>query len=74
MASDKRLIDSNIMYSILHGSDPNVLTYTWFVHVEIVDNPYQKSYHVDTIIPGKVFFIQLRFGFKVEHQFEYHVF
>ena len=67
MASDKRLIDSNIMYSILRKRPKRADVY-WFVHVEIVDNPYQKSYHVDTIIPGKVFFIQLRFGFKVEHR------
>ncbi len=67
MANDRRLIDSNIMYSILRKQPKRADVY-WFVHVEIVDNPYQKSFHVDTIVPREVFFIQLRFGFKVEHR------
>ncbi len=67
MANDKRLIDSNIMYSILRKRPKRADVY-WFVHVDIVDNPYQKSYHVDTIVPKEVFFIHLRFGFKVEHR------
>ncbi len=67
LANDKRLIDSNIMYSILRKRPKRADVY-WFVHVEIVDNPYQKSFHVDTIVPKEVFFIQLRFGFKVEHR------
>lgn len=67
MANDKRLIDSNIMYSILRKRPKRADVY-WFVHVDIVDNPYQKSYHVDTIVPKEVFFIHLKFGFKVEHR------
>jgi len=67
MANDRRLIDSNIMYSIFRKRPKRADVY-WFVHVEIVDNPYQKSYHVDTIVPKEVFYIQLRFGFKVEHR------
>ncbi|MEP7196672.1 MAG: KUP/HAK/KT family potassium transporter [Saprospiraceae bacterium] len=67
LANDKRLIDSNIMYSIIRKRPKRADVY-WFVHVEIVDNPFQKSFHVDTIVPKEVFFIQLRFGFKVEHR------
>jgi KUP system potassium uptake protein len=40
----------------------------WFVHVEIIDDPFAKSYHVDTIVPNEVFFVRLKFGFKVEHR------
>ncbi|NOT37088.1 MAG: KUP/HAK/KT family potassium transporter [Saprospiraceae bacterium] len=67
MANDRRLIDSNIMYSILRKKPKRADVY-WFVHVDIVDNPYQKSFHVDTIVPKEVFFVHLRFGFKVEHR------
>lgn len=67
LANDKRLIDSNIMYSILRKRPKRADVY-WFVHVDIVDNPFQKSYHVDTIVPKEVFFIHLKFGFKVEHR------
>ena len=40
----------------------------WFVHVVISDAPYVKKYKVHTIVPGKVFYVRLKFGFKVEHK------
>ncbi|HEX5625916.1 MAG TPA: KUP/HAK/KT family potassium transporter [Saprospiraceae bacterium] len=67
MSENKQLIDSNIMYSILRKRPKRADVY-WFVHVQILDEPYTKSYHVDTIVPKEVFFVQLRFGFKVEHR------
>ncbi len=67
LAEDKRLIDSNIMYSILRKRPKRADVY-WFVHVEIGDEPYKKSYHVDTIVPKEIFFIHLKFGFKVPHR------
>ncbi|MBK7303548.1 MAG: KUP/HAK/KT family potassium transporter [Saprospiraceae bacterium] len=67
LADDKRLIDSNIMYSILRKRPKRADVY-WFVHVEIGDEPYRKSFHVDTIVPKEIFFIHLKFGFKVPHK------
>jgi len=67
MSENKQYIDSNIMYSILRKKPKRADVY-WFVHVQILDEPYTKSYHVDTIVPKEVFFVQLRFGFKVEHR------
>jgi len=67
MANDKRLIDSNIMYSILRKRPKRADVY-WFVHVKIGDEPYNKTYNVDTIVPGKIFFVHLKFGFKVAHR------
>jgi KUP system potassium uptake protein len=67
MAGDNRLIDTNIMYSILRKRPKRADVY-WFVHIDIVDEPYTKTYHVNTIVPREVFFIHLRFGFKVEHR------
>lgn len=67
LANDRRLIDSNIMYSILRKRPKRADVY-WFVHVDITDEPYGKSYHVDTILPKEIFFIHLKFGFKVEHR------
>lgn len=54
LADDKRLIDSNIMYSILRKRPKRADVY-WFVHVEIGDEPYRKSFHVDTIVPKEIF-------------------
>ncbi|MBK9330094.1 MAG: hypothetical protein IPM95_12530 [Sphingobacteriales bacterium] len=31
-------------------------------------NEHDKNYYVKTIIPGKVFFVRLEFGFKVKHK------
>ncbi len=67
MADNRKYIDSNIMYSILRKRPKRADVY-WFVHVEIIDDPYAKSYHVDTLVPHEVFFVRLRFGFKVEHR------
>jgi KUP system potassium uptake protein len=67
MANDKRLIDSNIMYSILRKRPKRADVY-WFVHVDICDEPYHKTYHVDAIVPHKIFFVHLKFGFKVAHK------
>jgi len=39
----------------------------WFVHVETVDSPFTSKYSVDTIIPGRCFFVRIKLGFKVPH-------
>jgi KUP system potassium uptake protein len=67
MANDKSHIDSNIIYSIFRKRPKRADIY-WFVHVHISSEPYGASYAVDTIIPGRCFFVRLKFGFKVEHK------
>ncbi len=67
MANDKNHIDSNIIYSLFRKNPKRADVY-WFVHVDIANDPYLASYSVDTIIPKKIFFVRLRFGFKVEHK------
>jgi KUP system potassium uptake protein len=67
MANDKYHIDSNIIYSILRKKPKRADVY-WFVHVDITNEPYGASYMVNTIIPKHMFFVKLKFGFKVEHK------
>ncbi len=67
MANDKSHIDSNIIYSIFRKRPKRADIY-WFVHVDISSEPFGASYKVDTIVPRRVFFIRLTFGFKVEHK------
>ena len=67
MSNDQDKIDSNIIYSIFRKRPKRADIY-WFVHVDICDDPFVKQYKVKTIIPNKVFFVRLRFGFKVEHK------
>ena len=67
MSSDREYIDTNILHSILRGRPKRADVY-WFLHVEITDEPYGNEYRVDTIVPGKCFFVLVRHGFKVEHK------
>lgn len=67
MTDNEKRIDSNIVYSIFRKRPKRADIY-WFVHVDICDDPFVKKYKVQTIVPGKVFFIKLKFGFKVEHK------
>lgn len=67
MSAKGEMIDSNIIYSIFRKKPKRADVY-WFVHMEIVDDPYEKNYSIETIIPQKCFFITVRFGFKVEHK------
>ena len=63
------MVDSNIIYSIFQQNPKRADVY-WFIHVDILDYPHEheKSYYVKTIIPNKVFFVRLEFGFKVKHK------
>lgn len=67
MVNDKNHIDSNIIYSIFRKKPKRADVY-WFVHVDISNDPYMATYSVDTIVPKRIFFVRLRFGFKVEHK------
>jgi len=63
-ADSRRFIDANIIYSIFRKRPKRADVY-WFVHVETVDSPYTSKYSVDTIIPGKCFFVRIKLGFKM---------
>jgi KUP system potassium uptake protein len=67
MSNDETKIDSNIIYSLFRKRPKRADIY-WFVHVDICDEPFLKKYKVHTLVPGKVFFVKLKFGFKVEHK------
>lgn len=67
-SNSESLVDSNIIYSLFQQNPKRADVY-WVIHVEILDYPHehQKSYEVSTIIPEKLFLVNLRFGFKVKH-------
>jgi KUP system potassium uptake protein len=67
VADGRRYIDSNIVYSIFKKRPKRADVY-WFIHVDTVDNPFTSKYSVDTIIPKKCFFINIRLGFKTPHR------
>ena len=63
VADSKRYIDSNIIYSIFRKRPKRADVY-WFLHVDTVDTPFTSRYYVDTIIPKRCFFVNIRLGFK----------
>jgi KUP system potassium uptake protein len=67
LSGNERKLDTNIIYSIFKKRPKRADIY-WFLHVDITDDPFTKKYKVQTLVPGKVFFVKLRFGFKVEHK------
>lgn len=67
VADSKRYIDSNIVYSIFRKRPKRADVY-WFLHVDTVDTPFTSKYTVDTIIPKKCFFVNIRLGFKADHR------
>lgn len=67
LSNDPAKIDSNIIYSVFRKQPKRADIY-WFLHVEITDAPNTKKYKVVPIVEGKVFFVQIKFGFKVQHR------
>lgn len=58
-------IEELILYSMLCNQPKRADVY-WFIHTDISDTPYQMTYEVDEILPGKVFHINLHLGYKTE--------
>jgi KUP system potassium uptake protein len=67
VADSRRYIDANIVYSIFKKRPKRADVY-WFLHVETVDTPFTSKYSVQTIIPKRCFFINIRLGFKTPHR------
>lgn len=58
-------IETKIMYSLLERQPKRADMY-WFVHIEIVDEPYLYDYKVNILAPQDAVRIDFRLGFKVE--------
>jgi KUP system potassium uptake protein len=66
-ADNPKEIEHKIIYSILNKKPKRADIY-WFVHVDVVDEPYLCEYSVQTIIPNEVIRVEFRLGFKVEQR------
>ncbi|RAI98477.1 KUP system potassium uptake protein [Chitinophaga skermanii] len=66
-ADNPKEIEHKIMYSILNKKPKRADIY-WFVHVDVVDEPYLSEYSVQTIIPNEVIRVEFRLGFRVEQR------
>lgn len=58
-------VERQMIYSILRNQPKRADTY-WFIHLYFSDTPYQMTYEVNEIIPGKVIRANLHLGYKTE--------
>ncbi|MCS6822687.1 MAG: KUP/HAK/KT family potassium transporter [Cytophagaceae bacterium] len=66
-ANNPRHIESKIIYSIFNKQPKRADVY-WFVHVDVVDEPYTMEYSVDVILPNDLVRVDFRLGFRVEQK------
>lgn len=66
-ANNPKEIEHKIIYSILNKKPKRADIY-WFIHVDVLDEPYRMDYVVETIIPNEIIRIEFRLGFRVEQR------
>jgi len=60
------------MDSILKFGLPKRADIYWFVHVNILDEPYLQRYSVETVIRNDVYYIQFDLGFREDPRIGYY--
>ncbi|MDI9320714.1 MAG: KUP/HAK/KT family potassium transporter [Phycisphaerales bacterium] len=68
-ANNPKEIEHKIIHSILIRKPKRADIY-WFVHVNVMDDPYTMEYSVQTIIPNEVIRIEFRLGFRVDQRIQ----
>lgn len=63
-ANNPALIESKIVYSILQKRPKKADIY-WFVHVDVLDEPYRMEYKVSHIADEDIIRVDFRIGFRI---------
>jgi KUP system potassium uptake protein len=66
-ANNHKEIEHKIIYSILNKKPKRSDIY-WFVHVDVLDEPYTCEYSVEHIIPNDIIRVEFRLGFRMEQR------
>lgn len=66
-ANNPKEIEHKVIFSILYRKPKRADIY-WFVHVDVLDEPYTMEYVVHTIIPNEIIRVEFRLGFRVDHR------
>ncbi|HEU4717784.1 MAG TPA: KUP/HAK/KT family potassium transporter, partial [Bacteroidia bacterium] len=64
-SSDENKVEERIIHSILYKQPKRADIY-WFVHIEVLDEPYHMSYHVKVYEPDDIIRIDFKLGFRVQ--------
>lgn len=62
---DPHMVEAKIRYSIIN-KQPKRADHYWFLRVEYTDEPYTLGYTVDELIPGCMYSIGIKLGFRVD--------
>lgn len=60
-------IENKVIYSILQKQPKRADIY-WFVHVDVMDEPYTMEYKVKELVNDKVIHVDFRLGFRIEQR------
>lgn len=63
-------LDSTVFYSLFQKR-PRKAQVTWFLHLNITNDPWGVHYSVNEIIDKHCYYVSLNFGFKEEHRVEF---
>ncbi|MFM9026532.1 MAG: KUP/HAK/KT family potassium transporter, partial [Bacteroidota bacterium] len=64
-ANQREEVEAKVIYSILQKQPKRADMY-WFVHVDVMDEPYTMEYQVTPLLKGNIIRIDFRLGFRVE--------
>jgi len=67
-----KLIEKTAIHSILKSGTPKRAEVYWFVHVNVLDEPYAMNYSVQTLAKNDAYFIKFNFGFRMEPRIDFH--
>jgi KUP system potassium uptake protein len=63
-------LDSTVFFSLFNKRPRKAGTY-WFLHLEIISDPWGVHYSVNEVIDQTCYYVRLQLGFKEEHRVEY---
>ena len=66
-----KMIEKSALDSILSKSPKRADIY-WFLHVNVLDEPYALRYHVEAVVPNDIYFITFNLGFRIEPRMDYY--
>jgi KUP system potassium uptake protein len=66
-ARSPREIESKIIYSIFQKQPKRADIY-WFLHIDVMDDPYTMEYKVNILLAQDVIRVDFRLGFRIEHR------
>jgi KUP system potassium uptake protein len=70
-SGSSRKIENTAIESILRKAPKRADVY-WFVHINVLDEPYAMRYHVHTIVKNDVYFVEFNLGFRIDPRIDFY--